>query len=225
MTRKYSVLIIEDHPLICEAYKSACKQITTSDKTINFKIDTVNNSDDAVFKIEAASKKKDIDIIFLDIRLPPSKKHLIFTGEDLGIKIRELLPKAKIIISTTFNDNYRIHSIIKSVNPEGFLIKNDIVPEELILAIKTVINDPPYYSQTVIKLLRKHIATDFTVDKTDRTLLHELSIGTKMKDLPSILHLSIAGVEKRKRQLKDIFNLRSESDKELIAVAREKGFI
>jgi len=225
MARKYSVLIIEDHPLICEAYKSACKQVSNLDPKIDFKIDTVNNSADAMFKIEAASKKKGIDIIFLDIRLPPSEKHQIFTGEDIGIKIRDLLPKSKIIISTTFNDNYRIHSIIKSVNPEGFLIKNDIVPEELILAVKTVVKDPPYYSQTVIKLLRKHIATDFTVDKIDRTLLHELSVGTKMKDLPNILHLSIAGVEKRKRQLKDIFNLRSESDKELIAVAREKGFI
>ena len=223
--KKYSVLIIEDHPLICEAYKSACEKVSTNNKIV-FKIDVVHNSVNALKKItEAAERKKAYDLIFLDLRLPTSEKNQIYTGEDLGIKIRNQLPESKIIISTTFNDNYRIRSIIKSVDPEGFLIKNDIVPEELVLAIKTVIKDPPYYSQTVIKLLRKQVTNDFTIDHTDRTLLYELSVGTKMKDLPDILHLSIAGVEKRKRVLKDIFNLKSVSDKELIAVAKEKGFI
>jgi len=225
MNKKYKVLIIEDHPLIREAYKSACIQVSNQDDNLDFKIDSADNSDDALQKIDEASKNGGVDIIFLDIRLPPSRENQIFTGEDLGLQIRDRLPDSKIIISTTFNDNYRIHSIIKSVNPEGFLIKNDIVPEELVMAIKGVIKDPPYYSQTVVKLLRKEISNNFTVDKTDRTLLHELSLGTKMKDLPEILHLSIAGVEKRKRQLKDVFNIKSDSDKELLFIAKEKGFI
>lgn len=221
---EYTVLIIEDHPLICEAYKSACKN--ASDSKISFNIDVVNNSVNAVKKINDAVKEKTpYDLIFLDLRLPKSEKDQIYTGEDLGIRIREMLPTSKIIISTTFNDNYRIHSIIKTVNPEGFLIKNDIVPQELVGAIRTVIKEPPYYSKTVLKLLRKQITVDFTVDNIDRTILHELSLGTKMKDLPQILNLSIAGIEKRKRHLKDIFNVNNESDKELIAVAKEKGFI
>ena len=97
-------------------------------------------------------KKQHPDIIFLDISLPASKNKKILSGEDLGIKINELLPESKIIICTTFNDNYRIHSIFKNVNPDSFLIKNDISLKELVDAITSVLNNYPYYSKTVAKL-------------------------------------------------------------------------
>lgn len=225
MGQEFNVLIIDDHPLISEAYKSAFSQVTKKDENTTFKISVADNCDDANDRIIEASKEKTIDIVFLDMKLPPSEKKGILSGEDLGIKIKKLLPDTKVIVSTTYNDNYRIHSIFKSINPEGFLIKNDISPQELVSSIETVIKDPPYYSQTVIKLLRKEVANEFILDKIDRQLLYELSIGTKMKDLPKILPLSIAGVEKRKRILREMFDVNKKGDKELVKIAREKGFI
>ena len=47
-----------------------------------------------------------------------------------------------------------------------------------------------------------------------------------MKDLPNILPLSLAGIEKRKRNLKRTFDVKSvNNDKELITKAKEMGFI
>jgi hypothetical protein len=46
-----------------------------------------------------------------------------------------------------------------------------------------------------------------------------------MKDLPNVLPMSIAGIEKRKRQLKEMFNVQENEDRELILKAKEKGFI
>jgi DNA-binding NarL/FixJ family response regulator len=221
MVKKYTVLIVDDHPLITEAYKSALVQINEEVNEMVFSIKIANNIDSAL-KI---MKKEALDLVFLDIRLPPSSDGEILSGEDLGIRINEKSPKPKIIISTTFNDNYRIHSIFKSLDPEGFLIKNDITPDELLTAVKTVINDPPYYSKTVIKLLRNEVSSDFLLDKIDRQLLYELSVGTKMKDLPNVIPLSIAGIEKRKRHLKVIFDVEKQDDKALIMMAKEKGFI
>jgi DNA-binding NarL/FixJ family response regulator len=225
MEKKYSVLIVDDHPLISNAYKSAFEHISSINDDLQFNITIVNNIDSAYQKINDASKENGIDIVFLDIKLPPSKDGKILSGEDLGCKVNQLLPKTKTIISTTLNDNYRVHSIFKSVNPDGFLIKNDITPSELVTAILTVIKDPPYYSKTVLKLLRKQISNEFILDKIDRQILYELSIGTKMKELPNILPMSIGGIEKRKRQLKEIFDVQQYDDKELIESAREKGFI
>jgi|TARA_B110000037_G_scaffold8373_1_gene9028 DNA-binding NarL/FixJ family response regulator len=224
--KKYSVLIIDDHPLITDAYKTAFNNYSKQNESITFYIQTAQNCDSA-FKLinEFSTKEKKLDIVFLDIKLPPSLDGKILSGEDLGLKINKLLPDAKIIVSTTFNDNYRIHSIFKSLNPDGFLIKNDITPKELIETIDTVLNDPPYYSKTVIQLLRKQVANDFLLDNIDRRILYELSIGTRMKDLPDILPLSIAGIEKRKRHLKYIFNVKNPDDKELLLIAKEKGFI
>ncbi|WP_298900874.1 response regulator [uncultured Psychroserpens sp.] len=224
--RKYSVLIIDDHPLITEAYKTAFNYYSKAHDEVSFSIRCVQDCDTSMEVInDIFTKKKVLDIVFLDIKLPPSKDGKIISGEDLGLRINKLLPNTKIIVSTTFNDNYRVHSIFKSLNPDGFLIKNDITPKELVETIDTIINDPPYYSKTVIRLLRKQVANDFLLDNIDRKILYELSIGTRMKDLPNILPLSIAGIEKRKRHLKHLFNIKSVDDRELLLVAKDKGFI
>lgn len=224
MKKKLEVLIIDDHPLIVDAYKSALSR-TSSISNYDFEVNLAKDCNSALQKIGEMALENGIDLIFLDIRLPPSEVNKIFSGEDIGMQVREILPKTKIIISTTFNDNYRLNSIFKSINPEGFLIKNDITPKELVIAIQIVIEDPPYYSKTVTKLLRKLASQNLILDKIDRELLYELSIGTKMKDLPNILPLSIAGVEKRKRQLKELFDIRKKGDRELVLIAKEKGFI
>jgi len=221
MIKKYKVLIVDDHPMVAENYKNAFIEASTEDNEIDFNIIIAHSSDRAMEIIE----NEILDIVFLDIKLPPSSDGKILSGEDLGIKINKKHPDAKIIIATTFNDNFRINSIMKNINPDGFLIKNDIDIKEIITAIKRVVSNPPYYSQTVNKYFRRQSTNDYPVDKIDRQLLYELSIGTKMKDLPNILPLSIAGIEKRKRHLKVIFEVEGQDDKALIMVAREKGFI
>lgn len=222
----YTVLIIDDHPLITNAYKSAFNCVEELDKSLVFNISEVHNCDDALNIVnDVLSKNKKIDLVFLDISLPPTKDGKIISGEDLGLIIKKLMPESKIIVSTTFNNNYRVRSIFKSLNPDGFLIKNDINPKELVTAIDTVILDPPYYSKTVIKLLRDEVSSEFTLDSIDRKLLHELSIGTMMKDLPEILLLSLPAIEKRKSHIKYLFDTIGHSDKELLSKARKKGFI
>ena len=225
MNKNYNVLIVDDHPIIADAYKSAFDFISSEDKDISFDITIVNNSDDAILKINEATEKKGIDIVFLDISLPPSTDGKILSGEDIGIKIRQVLPKCRVIIATTFNDNYRIQVILKNVNPDGFLIKNDINKDELVASIKSMMSGAPYYSKSVLELFRKQSSIDYRLDKIDRQLLHEMSIGTKMKDLPKIIPMSMAGLEKRKKHLKEIFSVMNNDDRELILKAKEKGFI
>ena len=225
MVQIYNVLLIDDHPLIVKAYKSALLHLSTINKDFKFNIDSANSCDTAYSKIKKAAMGKGLDLIFLDIKLPPSKNDTIISGEDLGIKIREQLGDVKIIVSTTFNENSRINSILNSINPDGFLVKNDLTSEVLTEAITTVIIDPPYYAKTVLKLLRKLSSNDFVLDPIDRKMLYELSKGTKMNELPDILLLSIAAIERRKRILKEVFDVVGKGDRELLRVAEEKGFI
>jgi len=224
--KKTSVLIIDDHPLICDAYVNALNFIEKENSEITFKITLTHNCDDAIAKIkESSNRVLKYELIFLDIKLPPSKDKKILSGEDLGLKINNLLPDSKVVISTTYNDNYRIYSLMKNLNPDGLLIKNDITTSELVNAINLVLTSPPYYSSSVSQTIRNEMLNDLLLDKIDRRLLYELSIGTKTKDLPMTLPLSIAGVEKRKRNLKNIFDVFGLEDKDLISKAKEKGFI
>lgn len=225
MKEKNKVLIIDDHPLICDAYMSALQQVMREHKHIDLKIEAAENCDTAKEKITNTWTEEGWDLVFLDIRLPASKDRRILSGEDLGELIRENHPLAKIIVATTFNDNYRIQNIFNSLNPEGFLIKNDLDPKELVNAIVKIMEGGVHYSQTVATLMRKKMNTNINIDKIDRQILYELSLGTKMKDLPNIVPLSIAGIEKRKRTLKEIFDVEDQGDKALILKARELGFI
>lgn len=225
MNRMNKVLIIDDHPLICDAYKSALQQVMKENENIQLQIEAAPNCDRARDMITNTWTSSGWDLVFLDIRLPASSDRKILSGEDLGEMIRQHHPLAKIIVATTFNDNYRIQNIFKSLNPEGFLIKNDLDPKELVTAIVKILQGGVHYSNTVSTLMRKRLYNEIVVDKIDRQILYELSIGTKMKDLPNIVPLSIAGIEKRKRILKQIFDVEDQGDKALILKAREKGFI
>ena len=224
--KQLTALIIDDHPLISEAYKSAFKFLQNQNDTYSFDIHIKHNCDDAQEIIHHfVAIQKNIDIIFLDMRLPPSSDGKLLSGEDLGLKINELLPDSKIIVSTTFNDNFRVHNIIRRINPDGFLVKNDITPNELVTAIEEVLMNPPYYSKTVMKMIRNQMSSDYVLDDIDRKILYELSIGNRMKKLPEVIPLSFAGIQKRKRHLARVFEVDSNDDRELILVARDKGFL
>jgi len=225
MTRKNKVLIIDDHPLICDAYRSALHEVMMENENIQMHIESAPNCDMAREKISNTWTKSGWDLVFLDIRLPASSDRKILSGEDLGEMIRKKHPLAKIIVATTFNDNYRIQNIFRSLEPEGFLIKNDLDPKELVSAIVKILQGGVHYSNTVSTLMGKRFSNEILIDKIDRQMLYELSIGTKTKDLPNIVPLSIAGIEKRKRILKRIFDVEDQGDKALITKAREKGFI
>jgi DNA-binding NarL/FixJ family response regulator len=225
MDKSISVLIIDDHPIIASAYESALESFVTQNATYNFKITSIYSLDEAQLLLDNPSFIENLDLVFLDMRLPASSDGKLVSGEDLGKLIRAKQPTVKIIVSTTFNDNYRLHNILQSLNPEGFLVKNDINPKELLSAIGNVLAGSPYYSKTVLNLLRKQIGSDIYLDEVDRKMLYELSIGAKLKDLSNLLPLSIAGIEKRRRNLKEMFDISGAEDRELVKIAREKGFL
>ena len=64
------VLIVDDHPMIIEGYKNALLGINSDEMTLQ--IDTADSCDDAYSKIKNAATGTPYDVVFLDIKLPPS---------------------------------------------------------------------------------------------------------------------------------------------------------
>lgn len=224
MNQYLKVLIIEDHPVSVEAYTNALHHFASTLSDVTFTVESANNCDNALQKIENA-KSNFYDLIFLDISLPPTKNGKIISGEGLGERIRSYSNKAKIIVCTSHTEAYRLNNILKTIDPEGFIIKTDIGFQGIVNAIEIVLTDPPYYSKTVIQLLRLNMSKEMILNAVDRQLLYQLSIGTKTKDLPKILPLSITGVERRKKLLKKGLNCNSTDEFSLIKIAKERGYI
>lgn len=219
MKQELNILMVDDHPMILKGYIETLKGV----QGVYVKcIDTALTTDGALKKIHY-SKSDPFNIVFLDINMPPSKCERFLNGEDLGIFLRKAFPSIKILILTMLNDNYRISSLLKSVNPNGFILKSKLTSQKLEEALKTIIMGDVYYCEIVGNLVRKRITSTIDIDDFDRKILHYLAQGEKTKNLPNIIPLSMPTIERRKRKLKHLFD--AAGNKSLLDKAKEKGFI
>ncbi len=217
------ILLVDDHPIIIEGYQNTLMATKKDNQTLI--IDTANNCDTANRLMFKAANEKPYDICFFDISLPASEDGSITSGEDLAKICGDIMPQTKVVILTMFNESYRIHGIIKEINPDGFLIKSDLTSMELAEAFQHILIDPPYYSSTVSTYLKKALTMEEYVDDVNRKILHLISQGIKTRSLPDHIGLSMSSIEKRKKQLKSIFNVTDGRDETLILKAKEKGLV
>ncbi len=217
------ILAIDDHEMTMLGYKFILERLVFDDT--NIIVDTANTFDTGKVRIEESVNSFNYDIIFLDVQLFPPDEEQPHNGEDLGVLARKLVPESKIVFMSSFSDNYRINSILKSVDPDGYLVKTDIDPKTLEDAIKTIIGGTPYYSAKVLSAIRKKMSNDIILDEKDKKILYHLSIGTKTKDLENHVQLSSSSIENRKRHLKLLFGTENKNDLALILEAKKRGFI
>lgn len=224
MQETIRILMTDDHPIIIEGYQNTL--LATKKETQELKIDIANNCDESLkFMKQAVDLDKPYDVLFMDISLPPSEDGKFTSGEDLAKHARKIMPNAKIVMLTMFNENYRVHNIIKNIDPEGFLIKSDLTSSELASAFQAVLNNPPFYSGTVNSIVRKSITNDIDLDDVDRKILYLLSQGVRTKSLKEHISMSMSAIEKRKKHLKELFDVQDGNDETLLDEARSKGFI
>lgn len=220
-----NVLMVDDHKMTLVGYASALNRITEDANKYSFELTEALSIEAAIRELDGKYKYDPLHLVFLDIQLPKHLNTKFQTGEDLGVLIRERFPDSKIIVITTFDNNLLIQNLLESINPEGLMIKSDVNPENFMQAVLDVMEDPPYYSKTVTKFLRKQHGFKFHLDRLDRLIIYYISAGKQTKDLPNYIPLSMPGIEKRKKRLKDIFEVEDGNDIDLITRAREEGFL
>lgn len=217
------ILMVDDHPVILDGYKNILESAEIQDNLLI--IDTANTSEEAYLKIKNAVLHQAYDVIFLDISLPASIEHNIYSGEDLGLKIREMLPGVKLIVLTMYSENLRLYNIMKNLKPEGFLIKSDFSSDEFLQAYEKVLKGQYYYSHTVKEFIRKQFGNHHLLDDIDRRILYYISKGVKTKDLSTEINLSLAAVEKRKKNIKEKLGVEKGGDIILLDKAKDLGFL
>ncbi len=218
------ILMTDDHPMIIEGYQNTL--IATKKENQILEIDIATNCDESIIAIKKSIELgRPYDVYFFDISMPSSSDGKFTSGIDLAKFVKSESPKSKVVLLTMFDESYRIHSIIKNINPEGFLIKSDLTSSELASAFQAVLNNPPFYSGTVNNAIKKTVLNDFDVDEINHEILHLLSKGVKTKDITKHVDLSLSMVEKRKKQLKELFDIEDGRDESLIKEAKKKGYI
>ena len=223
--QKIYILMVDDHPMIIEGYQNTL--LATRKPNQELKIDIANDCEMANVLLQKSAKDENnhYNVCFFDISLPPSKDGTITSGEDLAKIAKSILPNAKIIILTMFNESLRIHNIMTEIDPDGLLIKSDLTSSELAEAFQSIILGKTYYSNTVEEYLKTSDSVRLYVDETNRKILHLLSQGVKTKSLREYIDLSMSAIEKRKKHLKFLFDVEDGKDETLLKNAREKGYL
>jgi DNA-binding NarL/FixJ family response regulator len=221
-TIKNNILIVDDHPFIIEGYKNAITRYNPKD--FEFLISQAKDCESA-YNIITDPNTTVFDIAFLDISMPPYEEKGIYNGEDLAKLISEYMPNCKIILLTMYTELLKIKTIIKTINPSGLVIKNDLTFDELIFAFDKVIKGKTYYSESVLKMLSLSEEDTIEIDQFDKQILFHLSKGTKLNDIPQYIPISLGAIERRKINLKELLKVEEGSDIELVREAKNRGLL
>ena len=217
---KKNILIVDDHPFIIEGYKNAITRYNP--EKYEFFISQAHDCRSGYDIIEDNNTPV-FDIAFLDISMPAYEEKDIFSGVDSAKLLSVKTPSCKIILLTMYTELLKIKTIIRAIQPNGLIIKNDLTFEELLLAFDKVMKNEKYYSQSVVKMLNQSTHNAIEIDQYDKQILVHLSNGVSSNDMLPNIPISLNAIEKRKKHLKELLKIRSGSDEDLIKEARSKG--
>lgn len=215
-----NILIVDDHPFIIEGYKNAITRYNP--KEYDFHIAQAYDCRSAYDLLEHEATPN-FDIAFLDISMPAYEEKELYSGEDLAMLILRKMPHCKVILLTMYTELLKIKTIIRTINPNGLIIKNDLTFDELLFAFDKVMKNEKYYSQSVVKMLNQSPHNSIEIDEFDKQILFHLSKGTRTEEISHYIPISFAAIEKRKLNLKELLKIRSGADEELVREAKSKG--
>lgn len=219
-----NILIVDDHPMTVDSYVNLLSDDLFQENIPNF-IKSYN-CEDAYNKINFYLKQNiNIDVALLDINLPPYKPLNINDGIDLAFFLKEKFSKCKIVLLTMRSEPLTVDKIIKGIQPQGFISKNDINFELFSVICKNIINGEIFRSSTIVESQRELLKKNINWDNHDNQILILISQGVKTVNLPDFIPLSMSAIEKRKANIKDQLLRGKGSDKDLIEKAKTLGLL
>ncbi|WNM19564.1 response regulator [Flavobacterium capsici] len=221
MENPINVLIVDDHPFIIEAYKNALNKYSLQGHEF-----IVTQANDCKSGYELIiDKNNNFKLAMFDVSMPEYAEKEIRSGMDLAKLMQNENPECKVMLLTMHVEMDRINTIIKEINPNSLLIKNDINFDELIFALDKTLKDEKYYSETIIKLLGQSKFNPLEFDAMDKRILELMA-----KEYDTILiarHLPLTAevIEVRKKRIREVLELPDGTDEELVVEAKNKGIL
>ncbi|GMN06530.1 hypothetical protein MTsPCn5_19190 [Croceitalea sp. MTPC5] len=222
--KPFQVLIVEDVPIICQYYQGMF--VTLRHEGAPFSVTVAPTFDKAVAAMDRAlATGSSFDLVLLDIRLRDTEKQKTEDGEALGKQLRQKMPETKILVVTAHDNNFRYHTILRHIRPEGFMLKYELNDTEFAKAITSLMANKNYYGASITKYMNAQMGLAGTLDDIDRKLLFLLSNCLTTKEISKMLPLSPSGIEKRKRNLSAFFGLENAKTVSLIQAAKAHGYL
>lgn len=218
-----NILIVDDHPLNVDSYVALLSDIETN-KNAQFHL--AYNCKQAYELINQLKiDETNIDFAFIDVNLPPYEEKNLRSGDEIGSLLQQQFPHCTIIIISMHSEPIWVNRIIKTLNPKGFISKNDINYKSFPAIMEAVNKSEPYYSKSIIEAQKEFVIKNIHWDEHDSKMVQLIAQGIKTKDLVRYIPLSLSAIEKRKANLKKQLIFEGGTDAELIERVKKMGLL
>lgn len=192
--RRPRILLADDHILLLDAFS----------KLLEPEFEIVGTVSDGQALIAEAPRVLP-DLIVVDLGLP------LLNGMDAGRKLKELMPKVKLLV-VTVNEDVGIAIEALREWAAGFLLKKS-AGTELIYAIRELLAGKSYVTPPISQQLQREFIRnpasngDKSLTPRQREVLQLLAEGHTMKEVARALSVSTRTVAFHKYQIMEDFNL------------------
>ncbi|QNL50672.1 response regulator transcription factor [Olivibacter sp. SDN3] len=189
-----SLLIVDDHPVVLEGMKA----LLLDSDLVEVSACCGSGSETLSFLQEQT-----VDVVLLDINLPD------VSGIDLCKQIKQLRPNTHVIAISNYNERSMVTKMLQN-GATGYVLKNASA-EEIINAIKTVVNKKVYFSEEVQQSLFE-VALEDPLDlpkltRREQEVLRCIAEGKTTAEIGELLFISPHTVETHRKNLMQKFNV------------------
>lgn len=213
MRKNINILLVDDHLLIRQGIKLLLKSSS------NIKI--VGECSNGIQALKYLEENTNPDVILMDINMPE------MNGIEATRIISKKYPNTNVLALTMHSELENIVNMIDA-GAKGYILK-DNQASEIEIAIKTVADSKPYYSNEVSKVMINSLLINNTTSNSTELSDRELEIlslivnGNSNGEIGNKLKISSRTVETHKRNILRKLNLRNTA--EMIKYALENNMV
>lgn len=189
-----SLLIVDDHQMVRDGIRV---MLESQQGYYKFDITESDSGEDAINKV----LRKNFDCIIVDYQMPG------ISGAETVKSIMMYRSESKILALSNYDELSYISNMLNA-GAKGYVLKN-IEPSQLLLAIQTILDDRPYYSNEVaVKLLdaeRNNIRTgtpeSYGLTKREMEILKRIALEMTNDEIASDLKIAKRTVDSHRQNL------------------------
>lgn len=197
------ILIADDHPV----FRAGLKQtLVSNSENLLIDVDEACNGQEVLHKVW----QKDFDLVFLDISMP---------GRN-GLEVLEQLKKARqhirvLIMSMYSEDQYAVRAM--KAGADGYLTK-DGDPEDLMLALKSVLSGRKHFSAEVVEQLVMELQNEGAkklhdlLSSREFEVMRMIATGKRLKQIADELSISLSTASTHRLRILRKMNMDSNAD-------------
>jgi DNA-binding NarL/FixJ family response regulator len=224
MEDKIRILVVDDHQLMLDGIRMALDEFPMYESSC------CNSCDEAFETLLEAQEKNPFSILFTDLSFENiTEESSIDGGESLIRKVKEANIPLKIGVISGHTETNRVFNVIRNLNPDAYILKNQCTGEELNFAIRKMMSGDRFFTHEIHTKILKRNVIQIQMDEIAIQILKELPKQTKIINLEGMIKKSDGGYMKIRAIEHKLANLRidlnAKNNTDLVLKAKELGII